>query len=86
MEKNWGPLSIFLGRIKIGSFKVLHPTCLYMQKIFQMAPAVNTYTHEYPTTSKYLMLPTHLRGEISLRIFASLPLDYMGIYKYLMVI
>ncbi len=35
-----------------------------MQKYFQMAPAVNIYTHEYPTTSKYHMLPTHLRGEI----------------------
>ena len=34
-----------------------------MQKYFQVAPAVNIYTHEYPTTSKY-MLPTHLRGEI----------------------
>ncbi len=45
--------------------KVLHPTCLYMQKYFQMAPVVNIYTHEYPTTSKYHMLPTHLRGEIS---------------------
>ncbi len=47
------------------SFKVLHPTCLYMQKYFQMAPTVNIYTHEYPTTSKYHMLPTNLRGEIS---------------------
>ena len=36
-----------------------------MQKYFQMAPAVNIYTHEHPTTSKYHMLPTHLRGEIS---------------------
>ena len=36
-----------------------------MQKYFHMAPAVNIYTHEYPTTSKYHMLPTHLRGEIS---------------------
>ncbi len=45
--------------------KVLHPTCLYMHKYFQMAPAVNIYTHEYPSTSKYHMLPTHLRGDIS---------------------
>ncbi len=36
-----------------------------MQKYFQMAPAVNIYTHEYSTASKYHMLPTHLRGEIS---------------------
>ncbi len=36
-----------------------------MQKYFQMAPAVYIHTHEYPTTSKYRMLPTHLRGEIS---------------------
>ncbi len=47
------------------SFKVLHPTSLYMQKYFQMSPAVNIYTHEYTTTSKYHMLPTHLRGENS---------------------
>ncbi len=46
------------------SFKVLHPTCLYMQKIFQMATAINIYAHEYPTISKYHMLPTHLRGGI----------------------
>ena len=30
-----------------------------------MALAVNNYAHEYPTTSKYHMLPTYLRGEIS---------------------
>ncbi len=38
-----------------------------MQKYFQMASAVNIYIHEYPTTSKYRMLPTHLRGEISIQ-------------------
>ncbi len=27
------------------SLKVLHPTCLYMLKHFQMAPAVTIYTH-----------------------------------------
>ncbi len=36
-----------------------------MQKYFQMAPAVNIYTHEYPTASKYHMLPAQGRGEIS---------------------
>ncbi len=37
-----------------------------MQKYFQIAPTVNIYTQEYPSTSKYhIMLPTHLRGEIS---------------------
>ncbi len=47
------------------SIKVLHPTCLCMQKNFRMAPAGNIYVHEYPTKSKYHILPTHLRGEIS---------------------
>ncbi len=36
-----------------------------MHEYFQMAPAVNIYAHQYPTTSKYHMLPTHLRDEIS---------------------
>ena len=36
-----------------------------MHDYFQMAPAVNIYAHEYPTTLKYHMLPTHLWGEIS---------------------
>ncbi len=30
-----------------------------------MAPADNIYANGYPTTSKYHMLPTHLRDEIS---------------------
>ena len=43
--------------------KVLHPTCLHMHEYFQMTPAVNIYAHEYPTTSKYHMLPNHFNSE-----------------------
>ena len=53
-----------------------------MHEYFHMAPSVNIYAYGYPTTSKYHMLPIHLRGQ--LRKSASGPLDYMGIYKYLM--
>ena len=51
-----------------------------------MAPAINIKAGVYPTTSKYNMLPIYLRAKfwIILRKFASLPLDFMGIYKYLM--
>ena len=45
--------------------KVLNPTFLYINEYFQMVPAVSIYAHEYPTTSKYHMLPTNLGGEIS---------------------
>ncbi len=31
-----------------------------MQKYFQMAPAVNIYTHEHPTTPKYHDMQTSL--------------------------
>ncbi len=67
---------------KLGGLKVLHPTCLYMQKYFQMAPTVNIYTHEYPITSKYHMLPTHLRGEISTQKIAKsvFSLDWQNLY------
>ncbi len=40
------------GRCQHKLIKVLHPTCLFMHKYVQMAPAINIYTHEYPTTSK----------------------------------
>ncbi len=55
-----------------------------MHEYVQMVPAGNSYAHEYPTTSKCYMLPAHLRVKFQLRKLASLPFDYMRIYKYLM--
>ena len=70
--------------------KVLHPTCLYMQKILQIASAVNNYAHEYPTISKYHMLPIHLRGEISTKkicfftigLYGNLQISHMKTTKH----
>ncbi len=52
-----------------------------MQKYFQVAPAVNIYTHEYPTTSKYHNLPTHLRGEILTQKICSLTIGLHGNFQ-----
>ena len=43
-----------------------------------MAPTVDISAHEYPSTSKYHMLPTHLKGTVSTKKICFFPIGLYG--------